>query len=70
MKVEITKDKDGRSIGWTMEAISEKDKKAINAIRDLQFFGFDETGIRYDGRTGGTDKSAGKLHWIQEQHQR
>jgi len=70
MKVEIVKDSHGNAIGWSMEedSLSEIDKLA--QIRDLQFFGFDDTAIKYAGRKGGDDSkgNAGMLTWKQRKH--
>jgi len=69
MKVKIIR-KEGVAVGWTIKANKKKEINIVNIIRDLQFFGLNETAIVYDGRVGGTEKSAGKLHWVQKQHKR
>lgn len=67
MKVEIIK-KDGEPIGWTIVGETQEEKYTVNTIRNLQFFGFDETSVKYGGRTGSGYEDAGKLIWVQRQH--
>ena len=67
MKVKIIR-KEGVAIGWSMKADTEEATNIVNIIRNLQFFGLNETVIVYDGRVGGTEKSAGKLYWLQREH--
>lgn len=69
MVVKIVKDKEGLSIGWTMEAVEDKDITILNTVRHLQFFGFDQTAIEYNGRKNSTDTNVGTLEWIQNKHQ-
>lgn len=61
---------DGRPVGWTIKGETAEEKKIVNTIRDLQFWGLDDTKIVYDGRTEDTDNDAGKLHWIQKKHKK
>jgi hypothetical protein len=67
MEVEIIKDNRGQAIGWTMKGENVEEISKLAAIRDLQFFGFGDTAIKYDGRKGGNDavNDPGKLSWIQ-----
>jgi hypothetical protein len=69
MKVEIIKDDNGNPIGWSMEGENREEINKLIDIRNLQFFGHNDTAIRYDGRTGGNDKeyNPGKLSWKQQQ---
>lgn len=67
MKVELIK-VDGKAVGWTIKGETNEEKQIVNAIRDLSFWGFDETRIIYNGRTDYTEDSAGKLHWIQKKY--
>jgi hypothetical protein len=50
MKVELLKDENGKAIGWSMQGENPQEIEKLGIIRDLQFFGFDESAIRYDGR--------------------
>lgn len=67
MKVELII-KDGNPIGWTIEGETAEEKSVVNVVRNLQFFGFEETRIVYGGRTGEGYEYAGKLIWVQKQH--
>lgn len=67
MKVELTK-VDGKIVGWTIKGETNEEKQIVNAIRDLSFWGMDDTRIVYNGRSESTDDDAGKLHWVQEKH--
>ena len=68
MIVNIIKDKDNQPVGWTMEGETREEINKLIDIRNLQFFGNDETSIKYQGRTGGNDKdfNPGILSWVQE----
>jgi len=68
MVVNIIKDKDNQPVGWTMEGENREEINKLIHIRNLQFFGIDETSIKYNGRTGGDDKdhNPGILSWIQK----
>ena len=68
MKVEIIKNDNNESIGWTMEGENEKEISKLGIIRDLQFFGFEQTSIKYNGRKNSNDKenNPGILSWIQK----
>ena len=71
MDIQI-KYKDGSPIGWSIKGETEEEKNKINTIRNLQFFGMDDTKIVYDGRTESDDKNndVGRLHYIQKGHQK
>ena len=68
MKVEIIKNDNGYAIGWTMQGESKEEISKLGTIRDLQFFGFDDTAIKYNGRKESNDaeRSPGILSWIQK----
>ena len=68
MKVEIIRNENQEAIGWSIEATTEDEKSIVNTIRNLSFFGFDDTAIRYNGREGGDDYYAGKLKWCQKKY--
>ena len=73
MNVEIIyKDVNGKKkpVGWAIDADrdNQTDVDILNTIRNLQFFGFEGTAIKYNGRQGGDDEYAGKLTWIQDEH--
>ena len=70
MTVEITKDKKGYAIGWTLKGENKEEIGKLATIRNLQFFGMGETAVQYDGREGGDDKAGdpGMLKWKQKEH--
>ena len=47
--VNIIKNSEGRPIGWEMCPQTEEEHETVATIRDLQFFGLDETYPSYDG---------------------
>jgi len=62
-------------IGWELKPITKEEKKIAGTIRDLQFFGFNDTAIKYNGlkliepskgKTLGNIKS---LSWIQKKYE-
>jgi hypothetical protein len=67
MKVEIIKDDQGWAVGWSMQGENKEEIAKLATIRDLQFFGFDETGIDYAGRKESDDINGnpGILSWAQ-----
>lgn len=71
MKVEIIKNDQGFAIGWSMQGENEQEINKLATIRDLQFFGFDDTAIKYAGRKESDDKNGnpGILSWKQRRSQ-
>jgi hypothetical protein len=67
MNVEIIKNDQGFAVGWSMQGESEEEISKLATIRDLQFFGFDDTAIKYNGRKESNDAEGnpGILSWIQ-----
>lgn len=67
--------KNNKVIGWEMCPKTEEEQLIAATIRDLQFFGFNETTIEYNGLTlieeakGKTLGNVESLSWIQKQHQ-
>ena len=47
--VHIIKNSEGKPIGWKMCPQTEEEHKTVAIIRDLQFFGLDETYPSYNG---------------------
>jgi hypothetical protein len=70
MKIVIKKDSNNSPIGWEISGETPKEIRTVNTIRNLTFFGFDDTAIKYNGRTESTEDSAGTLHWIQKKHKK
>ena len=66
MKIELQKNSKNETIGYTIEGITDDEKHIVNAIRDMHFWGIDEYQIVYNGRTGGCEKWAGTLKFIQK----
>jgi hypothetical protein len=68
MKVELIKIQD-KSVGWKVIAESDDDKKILNAVRDLSFWGMDDTKIQYAGMTSDeSENNVQSLRWIQKQY--
>jgi hypothetical protein len=67
MHVEIIKDENNKPIGWSMQGENKEEINKLCDIRNLQFFGFDDTAIEYNGRKEGNDNEGnpGILSWIQ-----
>lgn len=67
MNVKIIKNDQGFAIGWSMEGENAEEIAKLATIRDLQFFGFDDTAIKYNGRKKSDDENnnPGILSWIQ-----
>lgn len=74
--IHLIKDLNGKSIGWELKPTTKEEQEIVAIIRDLQFFGYDDTKIVYDGLTL-LDESKGKelyniesLTWIQKKHKK
>ena len=69
MKVELTtyydeSDDKTYAVGWTMVAETDKEKRIVNHIRNINFMGRP----RYNGRRRGNDTDdAGILCWVEEE---
>jgi hypothetical protein len=59
MKIEIITNERGNPIGWDIIPETAEDNDTIATMRDLQFFGFDDSAIKYDGMRM-VDDSVGK----------
>lgn len=68
MIIELVRDTKGSIIGWEMSGENPNEIAKLATIRNLQFFGFNETKIVYNGRRESTDNNPGILQWIQKQH--
>jgi hypothetical protein len=67
MKVELVKH-EGKTIGWELVAENEEDRLTLGSIRNMQFFGLDETAIVYRGVTAWKEDNnyAQTLEWRQK----
>ena len=73
--VNILRDKDGNAIGWEMRPSNSEEAQKAAIIRDLQFFGYDDTYPKYNGletHEGMTKddgpKSLKRISWVQKKH--
>ena len=68
MIVELVRNKEDKVIGWEMKGENKEEINKLCYIRNIQFFGFDDTAITYNGRREGNDKenNPGILSWIQK----
>jgi hypothetical protein len=60
MLIEIITDENGDAIGWDISPETSEDNETLATMRDLQFFGIDDTAIKYDGIEL-EDEQAGKV---------
>ena len=67
MNVQIIRDENGKAVGWSMQGENPQEIDKLGTIRDLQFWGFDDTAIEYNGRRESDDKNnnPGILSWVQ-----
>lgn len=68
MIIEIIRDENNIPIGWSMQGENKEEISKLGIIRDLQFWGFDDRAIEYNGRKKSDDKNnnPGILSWIQK----
>lgn len=69
MKITIIRKK-GKPVGYTMTKENDEDDNTIRIIRDMIFFGFDDTAIKYNGRHSSSDEEddVKTLSWIQKKY--
>ena len=72
--VHLIKDEQGNTIGWEFKPITEEEQLIAATVRDLQFFGFDDTYPEYNGLKL-IDPSKGKtlgniesISWLQRKY--
>lgn len=72
MLVELIRNENNKVVGWTLQGENPEEISKLGYIRDMQFWGLDETEIVYNGRTDSDDKNGnpGKLAWIQQREQK
>lgn len=74
--VHLVRNNDNKVIGWEMRPTTDEEQEIAAFVRDLQFFGFEDTRIVYNGLKL-IDKSKGKamgniesLSWVQKIYER
>lgn len=69
MKVELIKI-DGKTAGWKLVAENEEDRLRLGSIRNMQFFGMNDTAIKYAGVKSWSENEdyAQELAWIQKKY--
>ncbi len=72
--VHLIKDEQGNTIGWEFKPITEEEQLIAAKVRDLQFWGYNETEIEYNGlklidpKKGKTLGNIESLSWLQRKH--
>ena len=72
MKVNIKTDEKGYAIGYDLIPESKEEQLTLGTVRNMIFFGIDDTHLEYDGRTSETIEGVDyitSLKWIQKKHQ-
>ena len=57
MKIELVKNENGLTIGYKMIAETSEDTPIIEQVRDMYFWGYEQTKVEYDGRVSANDKN-------------
>lgn len=74
--IELIKNEKNQAIGWTLVPKTLEEQELAGTIRDLQFFGFDDTKIVYNGITLHNEKLGKVTHnlksvsWIQKKYEK
>jgi hypothetical protein len=74
--VHLIKDEQGNTIGWEMKPTNKEEQEIAARIRDLQFFGFEDTYPSYNGlklidpEKGKTLGNIESISWLQRKHQK
>lgn len=72
--VHLIFDEQGKPIGWEMRPVTKEEQEIAATVRDLQFFGFNEKNIQYDGlelinpKLGKEQGNIKTLTWKQKKH--
>lgn len=67
MRIELRKDEKGRNVGYDIIAETSADTPIIEQVRDLHFWGLDDTKIIYNGRKSeGDSDTTTELRFIQK----
>ena len=74
--IHLIRNEYGNPIGWEMKPITPQEQEIAASIRDLQFFGFDDTYPVYDGleliepQRGKIIGNIKSLKWVMKRHQK
>ena len=70
MKIALIKDSENKTIGYTIEGETKDEKLIVNSIRNMHFFGMDDSRIVYNGREKNPNEPeyVGKLIFKQKSH--
>lgn len=74
--VNIINDEKGHPIGWEMVPTTEEEQKIVATVRDLQFFGLEDTYPSYNGlelldpEKGKVLGNIKRISWVQNKHQK
>ena len=73
--VHLVYNADNKVIGWEMRPTTPEEQEIAGAIRDMQFFGLDDTYPSYNGlelidpNKGKISSNLKRLSWIMEKYQ-
>ncbi len=71
----LIKNEQGEPIGWEMVPTNDEERDIITTIRDLQFFGFEDTAIDYNGlqlidpEQGKSYENLKSISWLMRKYQ-
>lgn len=49
MKIELTRDENGKTVGWSITGETREDKLRLGSMRNMLFFGMNDNFVEYDG---------------------
>jgi len=49
MKIELVKNEEGSTVGWTITGENESEKRTLGSMRNHLYFGMGERVVEYDG---------------------
>ena len=74
--VNLIRNEENKIIGWEMNPVTEEEQFIAGVIRDMQFFGFDDSYPEYNGlklideEKGKTMGNIKSISWIQRKYQK
>lgn len=70
MKIELNKNKEGQTIGWSIIAETKEDKLILGSMRNIEFYSMGDECIAYDGMKSSDDNYVLQLNYTTKAHKK
>jgi hypothetical protein len=68
MKIELTRNNDNKIVGYKLLREDTDDSNVIECVRDMLFYGMDDSVLIYDGRNTDDNSNTIELRWATKAH--